>query len=81
MNLSTAVQLTGSVVILVPFVLVQLNRLRPDAPLYIWLNVAGATILALDAWHSREWGFVLLEATWAGVSLSSLVRRSPARVP
>lgn len=76
---STIVQLTGSFLILVPFVLVQLKRLRPEAPVYIWLNLVGATVLAVDAWHGQQWGFLLLEATWAGVSLASLFRRSPAR--
>jgi hypothetical protein len=74
---STIVQLTGSFLILVPFVLVQLKRLRPEAPVYIWLNLIGSTVLAVDAWHGQQWGFLLLEATWAAVSFSSLFRRSP----
>ena len=35
-------------------------------------------VLAIDAGHGRQWGFLLLEGTWAVVSLLSLVRhRSP----
>ena len=74
MHTSTIVQLTGSFLILIPFVLVQLKRLAPEAPVYIWLNLIGATVLAADAWHGQQWGFLLLEATWAAVSLASLVR-------
>ena len=74
MNVGTIVQLTGSFLILVPFILVQLKRLTPEAPAYIWLNLVGATVLAADAWHGRQWGFLLLEATWAAVSVASLLR-------
>jgi hypothetical protein len=73
-SLGTAVQVAGSLLILVPFVLVELERRRPEALGHIWLNLVGSTILALDAWHGHQWGFLLLEATWAAVSLLSLVR-------
>ena len=74
MTLGTTIQLTGSFLILVPFVLAQLKRLSTEAPLYIWLNLVGATVLAVDAWRGQQWGFLLLEATWAGVSAASLWR-------
>ena len=77
-HLSTVVQVAGSLLILVPFVLVQVHRLRPESPAYVWLNLVGSTILAIDAWQGRQWGFLLLEGTWAVVSLLSLARRSPA---
>lgn len=75
-NVSTLVQIAGSLLILVPFVLVQLRRLEPESLPYIWLNLVGSAILAVDAWHGRQWGFLLLEGTWAVVSLLSLVRRT-----
>ena len=74
-TVSTCVQIAGSLLILVPFVLVQMKRLHPDSLAYIWLNLIGSTVLAVDAWHGHQWGFLLLEGTWAVVSLLSLVRR------
>ena len=76
-HVSTLVQVTGSLLILVPFVLVQVGRLRTTSPAYGVLNFVGSTVLALDAWHGHQWGFLLLEGTWAVVSLAGLVRRSP----
>ncbi|HEX9820842.1 MAG TPA: hypothetical protein VGD07_14665 [Methylomirabilota bacterium] len=38
------------------------------------LILVGATILTADAWIGRRWGFFLLEAVWAVVSLACLAR-------
>jgi hypothetical protein len=76
--LETLVQVGGSLLILVPFALAQLGRWRTDAPAYVWLNLVGSSVLALDAWHGGQWGFLLLEGVWALVSAWSLVRRAPA---
>jgi hypothetical protein len=76
-NVSSVVQVAGSLLILVPFVLVQVKRLGPESLAYVVPNLVGSTVLAIDAWHGRQWGFLLLEATWAAVSLYSLVRRAP----
>jgi hypothetical protein len=74
-SLSTAVQIAGSLLILVPFVLVQAKKLRPESMAYVVLNLVGSAVLAADALHGRQWGFLLLEGTWAAVSLLALVRR------
>jgi hypothetical protein len=34
--------------------------------------------VAVDALHGQQWGFLLLEGTWAVVSAFVLVRRPPA---
>jgi len=77
-SIESLVQIAGSLLILVPFVLVQLGRLRTEAVVYGALNLAGSAVLAVDALHGRQWGFLLLEGTWAVVSAYSLVRRRPA---
>lgn len=51
---SQAVQLAGSLLILVPFVLAQLGRVAPSSPRYITLNLVGSTVLAVDAAHGRQ---------------------------
>lgn len=75
------IQLAGSLAILVPFVLVQLRRMRSDAVAYLLLNVVGSTVLAVDAALGAQWGFLLLEGVWAIVSVVGLFRVRRGRVP
>jgi hypothetical protein len=70
----TLVQILGALLILLAFVTSQWGVLRPDAPAYLALNLAGAGILTVDAWLGRQWGFFLLESVWAVVSLAGLAR-------
>ena len=75
------VQILGAVLILAGFVAGQLGVLRVDSRPYLWLNLAGATTLAVDAWMQAQPGFLLLEAVWAAVSAAGLVRRSRPAPP
>ena len=79
MSIESLIQIAGSLLILVPFVLVQLRRMRTDTTAYAALNLVGSAVLAVDALHGHQWGFLLLEGTWAVVSAYALVRRTPAR--
>lgn len=68
------VQLTGAFMVLGGFLGLQLGRLKvSDAP-YLLLNALGSGLLLLIALVDREWGFVLLEGVWTGVSLLALLR-------
>ncbi len=68
------VQVFGSLCVLVPFVLVQLGRLSSASRWYVWLNLVGSSVLAVEAAIGGDWGFLLLEAVWALVSLRSLMK-------
>jgi len=77
------VQIFGSVLILIPFALAQAGRMSAKSLGYLALNLGGSGILAVDAALSSQWGFLLLEGSWAAVSLFALVsdavkRRTPA---
>jgi hypothetical protein len=68
------VQVAAALAVLLAFVLAQLGVLDQRAPRYLALNLAGAAVLAVDAFAGGEWGFLVLEATWALVSAWALVR-------
>ena len=74
-----ALQVAGAVAILVAFVLVQLSRLDPRSVASLLLNFAGAATLAVLAARGRDWGFLLLEGTWAAVSAGGLLARARRR--
>jgi hypothetical protein len=74
------VQIIGSLLILLPFGLSQLGKFRPRSWSYLTFNLAGSAALAADAAASSQWGFLLLEGTWALVSLGGLCARVAAKV-
>jgi hypothetical protein len=66
------VQIAGALLILVAFTAAQLGAMDPHSRVYLVLNFVGSLILAVLAWHERQWGFLLLETVWAIVSLWGL---------
>jgi len=72
------VQVLGSLLILAAFAATQRGRLSTSSKLYLSLNLAGATVLAVLAAHERQLGFLLLESCWALVAGWSLLRASAA---
>lgn len=67
-------QLIGSALVLAAFCALALRRIESTAIAYLLANAVGATLLAIDAYHLRQWGFLALEVTWAGVSFVALGR-------
>lgn len=74
-------QVGGSVLVLIPFVLVQLRRMRAGSIGYLLVNVVGSAVLAVDAGLHVQWGFLLLEGVWALVSLGGLLAIVLGRAP
>jgi hypothetical protein len=75
------IQIVGALLILAGFILTQGNLLDADSHLYLVLNLAGATILAVLAFQAQRWGFVLLEGVWAFVALAGLILRLSGKEP
>lgn len=67
------VQIAGALLILSAFAAVQFDRMHPDSRVYLGLNLVGSVVLAVLAFLSSQWGFVLLEVVWALVSGWGLV--------
>jgi hypothetical protein len=68
------ISLIGSLSILAAFIANQVRRLTTTGLTYLMLNTIGSGILAVIAIIEHQWGFLLLEGTWALVSLWSLLR-------
>jgi hypothetical protein len=69
-----ALSLLGAFLILLPFTLTQLNRMAVRSVPYQAMNLAGSGLLEVVALVNQQYGFILLEAVWAGVSLWGLVK-------
>jgi hypothetical protein len=68
------VSLVGAALVLGAFFALQRRWWTSRSALYLWANFVGALLLAFVAVADRRIGFVVLEATWAVVSLWSILR-------
>lgn len=67
-------EIAGAIAILVAFAASQAGRLESNSATYLTLNLLGSTVLAVIAGVQSSWGFLLLEGSWAVVSLIGLLR-------
>lgn len=70
--MSQLLQIVGAVAVLVAFIAVQRGVLEPLSRTALALNLLGAGLLAWLAFVGHQWGFLLLEGSWAAVSLAGL---------
>jgi hypothetical protein len=81
MQVLDVVEIAGALTILVAFAAAQAGRLQQRTITYQVLNLIGSGVLATIAAVHASWGFLLLEGSWAVISLLGLIslgRRRPA---
>ncbi len=69
-----AISIVGAFLILLPFAGSQLGRLATSSVSYQLMNLIGSAVLTAVAVHDWQLGFILLEGTWALVSVAGLWR-------
>ena len=79
--MAQAFQIFGALCVLLGFALAQFGLVKQHSWPYLVVNALGSAILAIDAWHGRQWGFLLLEGVWALISLWGLVALAAGRAP
>lgn len=70
-----SIQIGGALLILVAFVLGQIELIAAEGWPYLSLNFLGSALLGASAVLGAQWGFVLLEACWALASLYGIWRK------
>ncbi|WP_432891380.1 CBU_0592 family membrane protein [Kribbella sp. CA-245084] len=73
MHVLDVLEIVGAVTILLAFAAAQAGRLRQRTITYQLLNLLGSGVLATIAAIQLSWGFLLLEGSWAVISLIGLL--------
>ncbi|MFG1792696.1 hypothetical protein [Nocardia sp. NPDC049149] len=76
--MSQVLQVLGALLLLSGFIAAQAGAVKDSSASYLTVNAVGGTMLAALAYIGRDYGFLLLEGTWAVVSAISLYRAFPA---
>jgi lipid-A-disaccharide synthase-like uncharacterized protein len=67
--------LSGMLLLVIAYFIVFRDPAKQSSLVYIWMNILGATILAVYAVFRREPMFFAIEAFWMVISVFLLIRR------
>lgn len=73
MNLPLLLGIVGMALILLAFFMGQIKRWSQDDLIYDLVNLVGSVLLVTYAIPSRSWPFIILNGTWAAVSLKDVI--------
>jgi len=73
LSLSDWIGFTGVAILLLAFLLNLVKKISANSLPYILMNITGAGLACLASWMINYLPFVILEGTWALVSVIALV--------
>ncbi|MFG1905108.1 hypothetical protein [Kribbella sp. NPDC048928] len=79
MHALDVLEIVGAITILIAFAAAQAGRLHQRTVTYQVLNLLGSGVLATIAAVQLSWGFLLLEGSWAVISLLGLIALARTR--
>ena len=74
MDTPTIIGSIGAALILIAFILNQLNKWKKTDLKYDLVNLIGSVILMVFSWLIFAWPFLVLNSVWAGVSLRDVIK-------
>jgi hypothetical protein len=74
MTFENIINSSGVSLILLAFLLLTLNRLKPEDKTYNMLNLAGAALAGYGSYLINAIPFVILEGVWALVAIYALIK-------
>lgn len=74
MNLYNIVGVSGVLLVLMAFLLLQIGRLPAGKPLYSWLNLVGASAIIYSLFFDFNLPSFLMEISWLSISILGLWR-------
>ncbi|HEY4525767.1 MAG TPA: hypothetical protein VJL32_01545 [Candidatus Paceibacterota bacterium] len=74
MDIITVIGASGAFIILVAFILLEIEKLSSESMWYDMLNLIGGALLAYYAWLLRSWPFLTLNGIWTLTALRDVFR-------
>jgi hypothetical protein len=68
------IQILGAALILIAYALQHMKHLHAETASYLAMNLAGGVLLCIAAVAARQYGFIILEGSWAILSALGLYR-------
>lgn len=69
-----AIQILGAALILIAYTLQHMKHVHAETASYLAMNLAGGILLCIAAVAARQYGFIILEGSWAVLSAMGLWR-------
>ncbi len=76
MDIITIIGALGALIILIAFILLEIEKLSSESMWYDALNLIGGALLAYYAWLLQSWPFLVLNGIWTLVALRDVLRDS-----